>query len=83
MSATNTGTPAAESCSAITCSVSVFPVPVAPAIRPWRLIIRAAPHAGLGHDLALVHALPSSTAGPSDAYALPIVFAKSAMRGQS
>ena len=39
MSATNTGTPAADSCSAITCSVFVLPVPVAPATRPWRFIM--------------------------------------------
>ena len=31
MSAANTGTPAAEICSAINCSVFVLPVPVAPA----------------------------------------------------
>ena len=39
MSATNTETPAAESCSASDCSVRVFPVPVAPATSPWRFII--------------------------------------------
>ena len=39
MSATNTETPAAESCSASHCSVRVFPVPVAPATSPWRFII--------------------------------------------
>ena len=33
-SAITTGTPAAESCSAITCRVLVLPVPVAPATRP-------------------------------------------------
>ena len=37
MSAANTGTPAALSCSASTCRVLVLPVPVAPATRPWRL----------------------------------------------
>ena len=35
----NTGTPAADSCSAISCSVLVLPVPVAPAISPWRFSI--------------------------------------------
>ena len=35
-SAQNTGTPAAENCSAITCSVTVLPVPVAPATSPCR-----------------------------------------------
>jgi hypothetical protein len=36
-SAQKTGTPAAENCSAMTCSVTVLPVPVAPATRPCRL----------------------------------------------
>ena len=40
-SAANTATPAADSCSAIVCSVTVLPVPVAPATRPWRFIIRS------------------------------------------
>ncbi len=35
-SAMNTGTPMALKRSAITCSVTVLPVPVAPVIRPWR-----------------------------------------------
>ena len=33
------GTPAWQKVSAITCKVTVFPVPVAPAIRPCRLAI--------------------------------------------
>ena len=37
MSAANTGTPARANPSAITCSVTVLPVPVAPVTRPWRL----------------------------------------------
>ena len=36
-SAMNTGTPKAEKPSARVCSVTVLPVPVAPATRPWRL----------------------------------------------
>ena len=36
-SAKNTGTPIREKLSASTFRVTVFPVPVAPAIRPWRL----------------------------------------------
>ena len=36
-SAMKTGTPILENCSAICCSVTVFPVPVAPVIKPWRL----------------------------------------------
>src|SRR5439155_23453014 len=36
ISAANTGTPARANPSAITCNETVFPVPVAPATRPWR-----------------------------------------------
>ena len=36
-SAKNTGTPIREKLSASTFNVTVFPVPVAPAIKPWRL----------------------------------------------
>ena len=39
MSAVNTGTPWADSCSARSWRVTVLPVPVAPAMRPWRLHI--------------------------------------------
>ena len=39
MSAANTGMPALEICSAISCSVFVLPVPVAPATRPCRFSI--------------------------------------------
>ena len=39
MSATKTGTPAADRPSVSTWSVLVLPVPVAPATRPWRFII--------------------------------------------
>ena len=38
-SAANTGTPIRLKASAITCRVTVLPVPVAPAIRPWRFDI--------------------------------------------
>ena len=37
ISAAKTGTPARANPSAITCSETVFPVPVAPVTRPWRL----------------------------------------------
>ena len=37
MSAISTGTPTAESCSAMFCSVLVLPEPVVPATRPCRL----------------------------------------------
>ena len=39
MSVANTGTPMALKVSARFCKVQVFPVPVAPAISPWRLAI--------------------------------------------
>ena len=42
MSATKTGTPAFDSWPAISWSVLVLPVPVAPAIRPWRLSMLSA-----------------------------------------
>ena len=60
MSAANTGTPAADSCSAISCSVFVLPVPVAPAISPWRFII-----AERDLDDGLGASSPSCTPRPS------------------
>ncbi len=55
MSATNTGTPAADSASAISWSVLVLPVPVAPAIRPCRFIIASGiPISGSGWTLPVV-----------------------------
>ena len=39
ISARNTGTPISEKLSAMTFMVTVLPVPVAPAMRPWRLAI--------------------------------------------
>ena len=42
MSDTNTGTPAFESCPARSWRVFVLPVPVAPAMSPWRFIIDSA-----------------------------------------
>jgi hypothetical protein len=56
----STGTPAVESCSAITCSVLVFPVPVAPATRPCRLNIAS----GI-RTSAVGSATPSITTDPS------------------
>ena len=46
MSAANTGTPARANPSAITCSETVFPVPVAPVTRPWRLASASVSQAG-------------------------------------
>ena len=42
MSATKTGTPAFDSWPASSWSVLVLPVPVAPAISPWRLSMLSA-----------------------------------------
>ena len=59
-SAANTGTPSAESCSAMSWRVFVFPVPVAPAMRPWRL------HMAVGiWTTAPGWVVPSSTPRPS------------------
>src|SRR5947209_15169495 len=46
ISAANTETPARAKPSAITCSETVFPVPVAPVTRPWRLASASVSHAG-------------------------------------
>ena len=59
MSARNTGTPAADSCSAISCSVLVLPVPVAPATRPCRFSTASGMRTG-----ASGCAVPSMTAAP-------------------
>ncbi len=45
MSAAKTGTPARAKPSAITCSVTVLPVPVAPVTRPCRLASASVSHA--------------------------------------
>ena len=68
MSAASTGTPAAESCSAISCSVLVLPVPVAPATRPCRLTIASGMRtAASGRAVPSSTRAPSSIAGPSNA----------------
>ena len=46
ISAANTGTPARANPSAITCSDTVLPVPVAPVTRPWRLASASVSQAG-------------------------------------
>ena len=46
MSARKTGTPWADSCSAISCRVLVLPVPVAPATRPCRFSTRSGMRTG-------------------------------------
>ncbi len=65
-SATNTGTPALESCSARPCRVLVLPVPVAPATRPWRLIMpRGTVTTAAGTTAPSCTPRPRSRAGPS------------------
>ena len=81
-SAANTATPAAESCSAMTCSVRVFPVPVAPAIRPWRFIVASGRRtAASGTSAPSSFAVPSSIAPPLVAYASAIAAPKVAGSG--
>src|SRR5215210_157884 len=84
MSAATTGTPAAESCSASSCSVRVFPVPVAPAIRPCRFDV-ASGRRTVASETSLPSwtPLPSSSDSPSNSYASAIVFGKSATAGGS
>ena len=54
MSARKTGTPWPESCSAMSCSVFVLPVPVAPATRPCRLSVdERDAHGRIGMRLAV------------------------------
>jgi hypothetical protein len=65
-SAANTGTPAADSASASSCSVRVLPVPVAPAISPWRFIIASGMRTAASWCSSPSSTpRPSSIAGPS------------------
>jgi hypothetical protein len=67
-SAAKTGTPAAENCSAMIWSVTVLPVPVAPAITPWRLARSSRRVSGLSErprnrsELGAMHDLPEAKA---------------------
>ena len=66
MSLMKTGTPASESCSARTWRVFVFPVPVAPATRPWRFIIASGTRTGTeGSASSPRMAAPKVTPGAS------------------
>ena len=55
-SATKTGTPIDEKRSAITCRLTVLPVPVAPVTQPWRLARagRIATSSSVGDDEGIV-----------------------------
>ena len=56
MSAAKTGTPAAEICSAINCSVLVLPVPVAPATSPCRFsMLNGMRTTGCWHRRVVLH----------------------------
>gem|GEM_PF-4581940 len=68
MSEAKTGTPARDSCSASTCRVTVLPVPVAPAMSPWRFIMPSGRRTGAsGTGSVGVRATPTSIAGSSKA----------------
>ena len=67
MSAANTGTPAALSCSASTCRVFVLPVPVAPATSPWRLTMASGMRIGTSASASPFTSAPISSAGASKA----------------
>ncbi len=70
-SVTRQGTPAALSCSASTCSVRDLPVPVAPAMSPWRVsIAERDPHRGLPVELAVVDAAAELDRGSVDGVGL-------------
>ena len=73
MSATTTGTPAADSCSVSTCRVFVLPVPVAPAMSPCRLTIASGTRIrACGYDVPSSRTAPNSRAEPVDSYPLAI-----------
>ena len=81
-SASSTGTPAAEHCSARFCSVLVLPVPVAPATRPWRFSVAKGmrTRADLSGASSIITA-PSSSAAPSVAYPAAISAAAFSLTG--
>ena len=69
MSAANTGTPAADSCSASSCRVLVLPVPVAPATSPCRLSMPSGIRMWTSDSwVSSSISPPSSRAGPSNWY---------------
>ncbi len=66
MSAAKTGTPAAEICSAISWSVLVLPVPVAPETRPCRFsMLSGIRTTAEGTGVSFSISTPSSMAGSS------------------
>jgi hypothetical protein len=81
-SAVKTATPAAESCSAITCSVRVLPVPVAPATSPCRFMVASGSRTAASDTSEPPRSpVPSSTAAPLVAYASAIAGPKTAASG--
>ena len=70
MSLMKIGTPAADSCSAMTCSDFVLPVPVAPATRPCRFSMASGmPHPRLGDGVPSLHAGAQLDGRPVEAVA--------------
>jgi hypothetical protein len=79
MSATNTGTPADESASVMTCSVFVLPVPVAPATSPWRFIIASGrPTCADGVGVSASTRAPRWSISPANVYPAVTLAAHSA-----
>ena len=72
-SAMNTGTPASEKPSASTLRVTVLPVPVAPAMRPWRLAWLSSRQQGTSPWATQILSLMSMRALPRRRVPLPIV----------
>ena len=67
-SATRTGTPASDSCSASSWRVFVLPVPVAPVTSPCRLVIASGSRTtASANTFPSCTPRPSSMAGPSEA----------------
>lgn len=76
MSARRTGTPCAQSCSAMSWSVLVLPVPVAPVTRPCRLSVGSGMRTCASDRQLPSHSrAPRSRAGPVKAYPAAIVAA--------
>ena len=73
MSAANTGTPAADSCSASSCRVFVLPVPVAPATSPCRFTIAIGMRIGTSGSASPFTRAPISRAAASKEYPALIV----------
>ena len=72
ISAANTGTPARANPSAITCSETVLPVPVAPVTRPWRFASASVSQAGCSPLPMKIFSAVSANLSPDVAIASPL-----------